>query len=139
MITKKTEYAIRALWELAQSTNGPATSSQIAQRQSIPAKFLPQIMSELSRSGLVRSARGYGGGLTLGRSAADITLLEVIETIQGKLYLFDCMAFSSDCPQLLGCELRDTYQEAQDGIESVFGSMKLSDLNFRKRSKRKRR
>ncbi|RME19828.1 MAG: Rrf2 family transcriptional regulator, partial [Candidatus Zixiibacteriota bacterium] len=81
MITKKTEYAIRALWELHQADGEQTTANLIAQRQSIPPKYLPQIISELGRVGLVNSARGFGGGLRLSQAGDRITLLQVIEAI----------------------------------------------------------
>ena len=83
MITKKTEYAIKALWELAQNTDNLTTSKEIAQRQAIPPKYLPQIIAALSQAGLLTSTRGYGGGLKLSRSAEEITLLQVIELSRG--------------------------------------------------------
>lgn len=136
MITKKAEYAVRVLWELSQADNSRVTSGKIAQRQSIPAKYLPQIVSELARSGLVNSSRGFGGGLRLGRDAETISLLDVIEAVQGKMYLFECQANPADCIALPDCKLRQVYARAQDALEAVFASTKLSELKFGKASPR---
>jgi Rrf2 family protein len=132
MITKKTEYAFRILWELSQADNDRVTSGTIAQRQSIPAKYLPQIVSELTRSGLVSSARGFGGGLRLGRESESITLLDVIEAMQGKMHLFECQANPADCLASPDCNLRQVYAQAQDALEAVFASTKLSELKLGK-------
>jgi Rrf2 family protein len=130
MITKKTEYAIRALWDLAHRSNGQATANQIAQRQGVPPKYLPQIISELTRTGLVNSSRGFGGGLRLGRDAKDISLLDIIEAVQGKLYLFECQISQIDCIHLPECDLKEIYNRAQHALESVFRDSVLADLKL---------
>ena len=85
MLTKKTDYAIRSMWEIAQhDTDTLTTANVIAERQHMPPKYLPQIVSELSRAALVVTARGFGGGLRLNRPANKITLLEIIERLRGK-------------------------------------------------------
>ncbi len=130
MITKKTDYAIRALWELARNSNCQVTATQIAHRQSIPPKYLPQIMSELSRAGLVISSRGFGGGLKLGRQSREITLLDIIEAIQGKLQLFECKTAKLECIHLPDCGLRNIFSQTIATLESKFRSTRLSDLRL---------
>lgn len=131
MITKKTEYAIRALWELAHNSEHLATANQIAHRQSIPPKYLPQIISELSRAGLLLSVRGYGGGVRLSRPPREISLLHVIEAMQGKLTMFECQVGSYECIHLPSCDLQCAYGKAQAAIERVFRETKLSDIRFK--------
>ena len=131
MITKKTEYAIKALWELASRDDKLTTSKEIAQRQSIPPKYLPQIIAALSQAGLLTSIRGYGGGLRLSRPAEEISILNIIEAIQGKPRLFECQLGGCDCIYQPDCELRGIYNRAQTALESVFSETKLSDVNFK--------
>jgi len=131
MITKKTEYAIKALWELASRNDNLTTSKEIAQRQSIPPKYLPQIIAALGQAGLLNSTRGYGGGLRLSRPAEEISILNVIEAIQGKPRLFECQLGISDCIHQPNCQLRSIYNKAQNALENVFGETKLSDVNFK--------
>ena len=131
MLTKKTEYAIRAMWEIAHHTGDAlTTATAIAQRQQIPAKYLPQIISELSRAALVVTSRGFGGGLRLNRSAGEISLLEIIEATQGKLTLYECQACSYECQFLPGCQLLAVYEKAQDGLEQTFKVVSLADIKF---------
>ncbi len=131
MITKKTEYAIKALWELARNANNLTTSKEVAQRQAIPPKYLPQIIATLSQAGLLTSTRGYGGGLKLKRPANEITLLNVIEAMQGKPQLFECQSGHTDCVNHPDCRLRAIYNQAQDALENVFNATRLSDVNFK--------
>jgi len=130
MLTRKTEYAIRAMWELSQVTDKITTATQIAQRQAIPPKYLPQIMSELGRAGLVNSSRGFGGGLRLAKPKNEIMLLEIIEAIQGKMTLFECQCGDINCGFYNNCNLRSVYHDAQQAMESVFTNTHLTDLSF---------
>ena len=130
MITKKTEYAIRALWELSNENGHLATANEIAQKQCIPPKYLPQIVSELSRAGLLLSVRGYGGGIKLSRPAKDISLLEVIEAMQGRMWMFECQMGPCDCDFGPGCDLKEVYSKAQTSLEEIFGETRLADIRL---------
>ena len=135
MITKKTEYAIRAVWELGQSREGLRTAADIAEAQGIPPKYLPQIVAELVQAGLLISARGYRGGLRLSRAPEQVTLLDVIEAIQGRLDLFECQRAAVDCVHLPGCELKAVYNRAQGALENVFRETHLTDIHFQPRER----
>ena len=130
MITKKTEYAIRAMWELAQHPEKLTTAGQVAEAQQIPPKYLPQIVAELVQAGLLQSSRGYRGGLKLSQPAEDIILLTIVEAVQGRLDLFECQHAPFDCPQLPDCGLRKVYNQAQDAMETVFRETRLTDIHF---------
>ena len=135
MINNRTEYAIRALWQLAQSKEYFSTSEAIAQAQEIPGKFLPQILSDLSRAGLVRSVRGYGGGVRLSRTPDKIKLIEIIEAIQGTVFLYDCLKGPIDCQHEPDCRLMKVYKKAQDALKSEFTKVTLADLKSKKKKK----
>jgi Rrf2 family protein len=131
MLTKKTEYAIRAMWEIAHHDGSSlTTATAIAKRQEIPPKYLPQIVSELSRAALVVTARGFGGGLRLNRPPNQITLLEIIEATQGKMTMYECQACVYECQQLPNCQLQKVYDKAQRSLEDTFRDVSLADLKF---------
>ncbi len=130
MITKKTEYAIRALSELALNPEDKLTANVVAQRQGIPPKYLPQIVSELTQAGLVRSVRGYGGGIRLNQSPDQISLLSVIEAIQGKTKIFDCEHHAMGCAVSGACGLNRVYGKALAALEDVFREAVLSDIQI---------
>jgi Rrf2 family protein len=113
-----------------------STSEMIAQKQDIPSKFLPQILSDLSRAGLVRSVRGYGGGVRLSRPPEKIRLLDVLEAIQGSIFLYDCLKGPIDCIHEPDCKLQKVYRKAQDALKSEFAKVTINDL--KSNSKRKR-
>jgi Rrf2 family protein len=121
------------LWQLSESKDHFSTSEKIAQAQEIPVKFLPQILSDLSRSGLVRSVRGYGGGVRLSRPPEKIKLLEILEAIQGTIFLYDCLKGPIDCQHEPDCKLMKVYKKAQDAMKSEFSKVSLADLRSRKK------
>jgi Rrf2 family protein len=84
-ISAKSDYAIRALVELAAAGEGPVKGDRIAQAQQIPIKFLENILVDLRHGGLVRSQRGNEGGYWLARPASEISLADVIRVVDGPL------------------------------------------------------
>jgi Rrf2 family protein len=85
-VSAKADYALRAAAELAVAEGaGPVKGEQLAQAQSIPPKFLENILLELRHAGLVQSQRGVEGGYWLARPAEEITLAEVIRAVEGPL------------------------------------------------------
>jgi Rrf2 family protein len=84
-LSARSDYALRAVIELAAAGPGHVTAEQLARTQAIPGKFLEAILTQLRRAGLVRSQRGPEGGFWLARPAADISLADVIRAIDGPL------------------------------------------------------
>ncbi|MBJ2121181.1 Rrf2 family transcriptional regulator [Arthrobacter sp. MSA 4-2] len=84
-VTARADYALRAVIELACSEQEVLTRDALASQQHIPAKFLESILGELSRSGLLTSRRGSGGGYSLTRPASEITLADVLRSVDGPL------------------------------------------------------
>ena len=130
MITKKTEYAIRALWELSLRPDEMMTAGQIAHRQVIPPKYLPQIVSELSQAGLLHSVRGYGGGIRLARRPEEVTLLDIVKAVQGPPKLFECQLDNVECAHLPNCGLRSVYDRALAALSQVLQETSLSSIHL---------
>ncbi|MBK5233569.1 MAG: Rrf2 family transcriptional regulator [Thermoleophilia bacterium] len=84
-ITSKSRYAVVAMAELARSGDRPMPVKELAERRDIPDQFLEQLFSTLRRSGLLTSHRGSKGGYTLSRPADEITVLEVVQALDGKV------------------------------------------------------
>ena len=114
-ITRQADYAVRAVHYLAVlGSDQRAATSLIAQEQRIPPSFLAKIVSQLSVAGLLQTSRGARGGVSLARSPELISLLEVVEAIDGPILLNECVAdrgdsciFGEDCP------MRPVWCEAQ--------------------------
>ena len=84
-VTSKSRYAVVAMAELARSGARPVPIAQVAERREIPLQFLEQLFSTLRRDGLLLSQRGVKGCYTLARPPEDITVLEVVQALDGKL------------------------------------------------------
>ena len=84
-VSAKADYAVRAAVELAAAGDGPIKGERIAQAQEIPLKFLENILIELKHAGLVRSQRGAEGGYWLARPPEEITLADVIRSVEGPI------------------------------------------------------
>jgi Rrf2 family protein len=114
-ITRQADYAVRAMLFLAKlEPNQRAATSQIAAVQKIPPSFLAKIISQLSIAGLIHTSRGARGGVLLSKPASAISLLEVVEAIDGPISLNECTLspniceFSDDCPMhKIWCETQD--------------------------------
>ncbi|MEW9550107.1 Rrf2 family transcriptional regulator [Nonomuraea sp. NPDC050783] len=83
-ISARTDYALRAVSELAAAPPGPVPAERIATAQNIPRRFLDNILLQLRRAGLIHSLRGPEGGYWLARPAEEITLADVIVVVEGK-------------------------------------------------------
>lgn len=113
-ITRQADYAVRAVLYLAQL--GPerrAATSQIAQEQQIPPSFLAKIVSQLSVAGLLQTSRGARGGVALAKTPEQISVLEVVEAIDGPILLNECVASSNVCQFGDQCVIRPLWCEAQ--------------------------
>ena len=84
-VTSKSRYAVVAMAELARSGERPVPIAQIAERRGMPVQFLEQLFSTLRRDGLLQSQRGVKGGYTLARPPDQITVLEVVQALDGKV------------------------------------------------------
>ncbi len=116
-ITRQADYAVRAVLHLARLGNTErAATSMIAEEQNIPPSFLAKIISQLSIAGLLHTSRGARGGVTLGREPGDITLLEVVEAIDGPIQLNECVGEDGICLYEDKCPLRPVWCDAQDEL-----------------------
>ena len=82
-ITTKSPYALRALAELGRSGEGPVPIGELARRREIPVQFLEQLFAVLRRAGILRSQRGVKGGYAFARDPSEVTVLEIVELLDG--------------------------------------------------------
>lgn len=127
--TKAEEYGILGVLFLAEREGNAITPlSVISEAKKIPEKFLAKIFQSLSRTGIVRSHRGVRGGFTLSRDAADITVREVLEAIQGPYHLLKCVNDLEACKESDFCALRELLVIAENKLVEVLDSHTLADL-----------
>jgi Rrf2 family protein len=123
------EYTVRAMLHLAAQPQGMLVQIyDIAQQWDIPENFLRKIVQLLTKSNLVLSHRGVGGGIELARPAQDITLLEVIEAAEGKLALNKCLIRPGFCPRDSWCAAHLVWNEEQESMKEILRSKSIAEL-----------
>jgi len=128
-ITRQADYALRAMIYLAKlEPNRRAATSQIADKQRIPPSFLAKIISQLSIAGLIHTSRGARGGVSLARTPDEVSILEVVEAIDGPIALNECTEDPSACPFGEDCPLRPLWCDTQ--AELVNRLRKTTFANF---------
>jgi Rrf2 family protein len=123
-ITRQADYALRAVIFLSRlDDNQKASTSAIAEEQKIPPSFLAKIVSQLSLAGLIQTSRGARGGVSLARPPEKISVLDVIEAIDGPVMLNECAVSPDNCTFGESCPLQqiwcDTRQELVNRLSSA--------------------
>ena len=128
-ISRRTDYGVRVILDLAYlPVDGRAATEDIATRQRVPGPFLAKIISQLCLAGLVTTYRGAGGGVALARPASEISLLQVIEALDGPVRLNRCLIQPQACPRDRSCPVHDIFARAQADLVSVLGQARFDEL-----------
>jgi Rrf2 family protein len=127
-VSAKVDYALRAAAELARAGDGPVKGERIAQAQSIPLKFLENILLELRHDGLVQSQRGAEGGYWLARPADEITLAEVIRAVEGPLANVRGVRPEALAYEGVAEPLKEVWIAVRASLRSVLEHVTLADL-----------
>lgn len=128
-LTKAGDYGIFGVIYLAKQPQGKIVSlAEVSQAENIPEKFLAKIFQSLTRSGLIRSHRGAGGGFSLARPANKITVKELLESIQGPIYFTKCLSEFGECDRKEICKLRKLWKKGQDYTLKILIQNTLADL-----------
>src|SRR4051794_35853214 len=116
-LTKRADYAIRAVLALARTAPGERWSvRQLAEDQGIPARFLSQAMADLMRAGLVDAVVGRRGGYRLAKPAESISLLDVVEAVEGDSRRRVCILRGGPCALAAVCDVHDVFAGAQEDV-----------------------
>ena len=128
-ITRQADYAVRAVLHLARMGNTErAATSTVAKEQNIPPSFLAKIISQLSIAGVLHTSRGARGGVTLAREPQDITLLEVVEAIDGPIQLNECVGNDGICTFDEDCPIKPVWCSAQEELVQRLKSTNFAQL-----------
>ncbi len=128
-LTRAAEYAIRCMIYLSRQGRGILTSRQeIAAQADIPIHFLAKIAQDLAKAGLIEIRQGAKGGFILSKDPAAITLLDVVETMIGEIYLNDCIARPSGCKVRYHCAVHRVWLEARDQLRDTLRRVTFDQL-----------
>jgi Rrf2 family iron-sulfur cluster assembly transcriptional regulator len=128
-LTKRADYAIRAVVALAAAAPDRRLSvRQMAADYAIPVRFLPQVMADLVGAGLVEGLTGRVGGYRLTRPATAISVLEVIEAVEGDSRRRTCVLRGGACRVTGACDVHHVFAAAQDGLIRQLGGASIASL-----------
>jgi Rrf2 family protein len=133
MLSKKTQYAFKALTFMAEQKNvGPFLIAEIAEKKKIPLKFLESILLELKKAGILNSKKGKGGGYYFNAEPSSINLASVMRLIEGPIALLPCVSLHfyekcSDCNEKK-CGLNKIMAKVRDKTLSILENQTIEDL-----------
>lgn len=125
LVTREADYAVTCVLEVARHSH--VSAAEIARRHGISASFVANIVHSLAKAGIAITTRGAGGGVSLARPADSLTVLEVIEAVQGRLTLNACVAHPCQCDRHDGCSaypvFRSTQQQLRAALDVTFADL----------------
>jgi Rrf2 family protein len=127
-VSAKTDYAVRAAVELAASPDGPVKGEHLADAQDIPLQFLEHILLDLKHAGIVRARRGAKGGYWLAKPAADVTLAEVIRSVEGPIANVQSAPPESISYRGTASHLQPVWIAMRASLREVLENVTLADL-----------
>lgn len=129
VIRRNTGYGLRALVHMAVSSDGASfTAEELANAAETTLEFMHKILQDLRDAGIVASKRGPGGGFRLARERDEVTLLEVVEALQGALTVNRCVIGLELCHRSDACPLRPTWVKVQRDMERALADTTLADV-----------
>ena len=128
-LTKRGDYAVRAMIALARDDAGLLSARSIAAEMAIPPRFLPQVMGDLVRADLVEGVTGRSGGYRLSVAAADISLLTIVEAVEGTSRRETCVLRGGPCGRDGTCAVHAAFCSAEEAMIGALDSVSLADVS----------
>ncbi|MEE9614246.1 MAG: Rrf2 family transcriptional regulator [Thermodesulfobacteriota bacterium] len=128
-LSRGAEYAIRGILHLASEPEGKISFiEEIARAQDTPKAYLAKIFQALTKKGFLKSFRGPDGGFMLTRPAAEVSVLDIIEAMEGPVHLNECLIHKGYCARDTFCPIHDVWHEAQKRLMDFLASCSFADL-----------
>ena len=138
ILRRNTDYALRAIVNLAEHYGNEAVSArELAQKGDIPYQLLCKLLQRLNKARLVKSSMGAKGGFRLSKEPSKISVLQVIETIQGPVRLNRCLLNTDGCTRQKSCVVKVRLAELQKSLNSNLDSITLDELTKKTGAKTK--
>ncbi len=128
LITRDTDYALRAVCFIAKSKNKKVCVAELVKELKIPRSFLRKILQVLNRERILVSYKGVGGGFILAKQPKDIYLTDLMEIFQGKLSLNECTLRKMKCPNTAGCPLRKKIKNIEKYVARELSAITLASF-----------
>lgn len=130
-LSRKGEYAIRLILHLAANPTKVCTTSDIAKAQDIPSAFLKKIIQDLRPSGFIISAKGQKGGILLNVPPEDISVSDIIQAVEGPLFLNVCLVNKGACARDEVCPVHEMWRKCQEAVDGIWKAHNFKEMTER--------
>jgi len=138
-VSTKGRYGLRAMVDLAEHEEGKAIPiRKISERQNISEQYLEQLFATLRKAGLVKSVRGAHGGYMLNHEPEDITVADILITLEGPIAPVDCVVEDDFCNYIDKCVIHGLWEELAEAINGVIENMTLAELKEKAEAEREK-
>ena len=128
-LTTRSRYGTRMILDIAMHcTAGPVRISDIASRQGLSTKYLEKLIRELKRAGFIASKRGPGGGHSLAIPPEDISVGDVVRSLEGEAGLVECLENDGLCQRIEQCPTREVWVKASKAMYAALDEISIADL-----------
>ncbi len=128
-IARHTDYAVRIVLHLACLEEGAQASiAEISEQRILPAFFVRRLIGKLVKGGILITSRGYSGGIRLARPPGEITVLDLVQVMEGPIALNRCLDNNHTCPFAADCPVQKVWAEATRALESTLAAVRFDAL-----------
>ena len=128
-LSTKGRYGVRLMLDIALNcADGPVCLRDISKRQGITEKYLWHLINPLKSAGVIESVRGAHGGYILARPLSEISIKEIVRSLEGPLSLVDCVEKPGSCAKAKSCVARDVWVEVAEKISQTLEAVTLKDI-----------
>jgi Rrf2 family protein len=128
-LSTRSRYGLRAVVDIAAQSDGkPVQVSQIARRQNVSPRYIEQIFQKLKPAGIIATVRGPKGGYLLGRPAQEISIMDILDAVEGPLILSPCLGGEFRCRAVEQCLTQRVWGKAQGLLSDYLGATTIADV-----------
>lgn len=131
-LSKTSEYALRILIFMAKEPENLYSAKHLIEKLKVSDKYLRRLMTDLSKSGFIKSSQGRDGGYTFAKDIRTIFLYDIIDSVEGMDKLNDCVLGFDVCSCTNPCAMHDNWLIIRENLNKIFKETKLSDMDFDK-------
>jgi len=128
-LSTKSRYGTRAIVDIAlNAETGSTMLKDIAERQSLSPKYLDHILSSMRKAGIIKNIRGKGGGYVLAKAPVNITVKDIVESVDGVFEPVECLSHAHLCEKVSYCCTRDIWHKMKQAVDDALENITLNDL-----------